>query len=76
MMSNWVFNFLIALTFLSIIDGLGKPSAFWMYASVGIAGWFFCRYWVPETKGCPLERIEANLKAGRPARELGDAAGK
>jgi sugar porter (SP) family MFS transporter len=71
-LSNWVFNFIIALTFLSIIDALGESGAFWLYAAVGVAGWFFCRYWVPETKGRSLEVIEANLKAGRRPRELGE----
>lgn len=74
-LSNWMFNFFIALSFLSLINALGKQGAFWLYAAVGIAGWFFCRYCVPETKGCPLERIEANLKAGRRMRDLGETGG-
>jgi MFS family permease len=36
------------------------------------AGWFFCRYRVPETKGRSLDVIEANLKARRRPRELGE----
>ena len=71
-LSNWVFNFIIALTFLSIINVLGESGAFWLYAAVGVGGWFFCRYWVPETKGRSLEVIEANLKAGRRPRDLGE----
>ena len=43
-----------------------------VYVIAGVAGWFFCRYWIPETKGCPLEQIEANLKAGRWPRDLGE----
>jgi SP family galactose:H+ symporter-like MFS transporter len=72
-LSNWVFNFFIALTFLSIIELLGEPATFWLYAVVGVCGWFFCRYWVPETKGASLEVIEANLKSGRRPRDLGQA---
>ncbi|WP_243547098.1 sugar porter family MFS transporter [Pseudodesulfovibrio tunisiensis] len=68
---NWVFNFAIASTFLTIVDSLGKAGAFWLYAGVGTLGWFFCRTWVPETKGVPLERLESDLRAGVPARNLG-----
>jgi hypothetical protein len=72
-LANWGFNFIIALTFLSIVDGLGKSGAFWLYAAVGVAGFIFCRVYVPETKGAALETIEENLRAGVPARKLGDA---
>jgi SP family galactose:H+ symporter-like MFS transporter len=72
-LANWFINFLVAISFLSIIDLLGKTGAFWLYAAVGLAGLGFCRWYVPETKGVALERIEANLKAGRKARDLGAA---
>jgi len=70
-LANWFINFLVAISFLSIIDGLGKTGAFWLYAAVGLMGLIFCRLYAPETKGVPLERIEANLKAGLKARDLG-----
>lgn len=72
-LSNWGFNFLIALTFLSIIESFGKAGAFWLYAVIGAAGWFFCKYFVPETKGTPLEDIEENLRAGVALKDLGRA---
>lgn len=70
-LSNWGFNFVVAMTFLSITEGLGKPGAFWLYALVGLGGWVFCRVYVPETKGVTLETIEHNLKTGVAARDLG-----
>ncbi|WP_034640102.1 sugar porter family MFS transporter [Desulfovibrio inopinatus] len=70
-LANWLFNFIIALTFLSIIDVLGRPGAFWLYATIGIFGIWFTWKYIPETKGVPLEQIEKNLYAGKPARELG-----
>lgn len=70
-LANWFCNLLIALSFLSIVDGLGSAGAFWLYAALGVMGWLFCRWFVPETKGRTLEQIEVNLLAGRPARELG-----
>ena len=68
---NWGFNFCIAFTFLSIVDRLGKEGAFWLYAGIGLCGWFFCRFYVPETKGVSLPTIENNLRQGVPARHLG-----
>ncbi|MFW5486916.1 MAG: sugar porter family MFS transporter [Desulfovibrio sp.] len=70
-LSNWGFNFVVAMTFLSITETLGKPGAFWLYALVGVAGWVFCRRYVPETRGVTLEAIEHNLKTGVPAKDLG-----
>jgi MFS transporter, SP family, galactose:H+ symporter len=72
-LSNWGFNFLIALTFLSIIESFGKAGAFWLYAVIGLGGWFFCKFFVPETKGTTLEDIEENLRAGVALKDLGRA---
>lgn len=72
-LSNWGFNFLIALTFLSIIESFGKAGAFWLYAVIGAGGWFFCKFFVPETKGTTLEDIEENLRAGVALKDLGQA---
>jgi sugar porter (SP) family MFS transporter len=71
-LSNWVFNLVIAMSFLTITEALGKAQTFWLYALVGLGGWFFCRHLVPETKGSSLEVIEANLRAGRRTRDMGE----
>ena len=31
-MANWTFNFIVSLTFLLLIEGLGRTGAFWFYA--------------------------------------------
>jgi hypothetical protein len=54
---NWAFNFLISLTFLTLVEVLG-PSTFWVYALLAIAAWLFSYYLVPETKGHTLEESE------------------
>lgn len=46
-------------------------STFLSYAVLSLAGLWFCFRVVPETKGVPLERIERDLRAGRPLRQLG-----
>ncbi|MBD3380172.1 MAG: sugar porter family MFS transporter [Candidatus Omnitrophica bacterium] len=69
-MCNWAFNLVIAMTFLTLIEKLGKAGTFWLYSGLGIAGWLFCFFFVPETKGHKLEDIEEHWRAGKPPREL------
>jgi SP family galactose:H+ symporter-like MFS transporter len=69
--ANWGSNLIIALTFLTLIQLLGRPGTFWFYAVIGIVAWFFTYYYVPETKGRTLEEIEEHWRAGRHPRELG-----
>lgn len=68
--ANWAFNLLVALTFLSLVQGLGRPGTFWLFAAVCIGAWFFSYRLVPETKGRSLEDIEAHWRAGKSAREM------
>ena len=58
-MANWTSNFVISLTFLPLIDLLGRAGAFWAYALVGVLTLWFCWKFVPETKDRQLEEIEA-----------------
>ena len=66
---NWAFDFMVAMSFLSIIDLLGKSGTFFLFAGISAAGWLYCAYFIPETRGCSLEQIEASLKLGRPCNE-------
>lgn len=56
--SNWTANFLVSLTFLSLIRLLGSPFTFGLYALMGILALVFCWLLVPETNGKTLEQIE------------------
>src|SRR5246127_3533650 len=69
--ANWLSNFFVSLTFLSLLNGLGNVWTFLLYAVLSAAGLWYCFVLVPETKGVPLERIERNLRSGRKLRELG-----
>ncbi|HEX3445176.1 MAG TPA: sugar porter family MFS transporter [Chthoniobacterales bacterium] len=72
-MANWLSNFVVSLTFLSLLKSLGNVSTFLLYAALSLVGLWFCFRFVPETKGVPLERIERDLRSGRPLRDLGKA---
>ncbi|MFH1791443.1 MAG: sugar porter family MFS transporter [Candidatus Omnitrophota bacterium] len=69
-MSNWLFNFFVALTFLTLVQKLTAAGAFWLYAIVGVIGLIFCYYFVPETKGHSLEKIEEHFKLMKSPRDL------
>ncbi|HEX6205712.1 MAG TPA: sugar porter family MFS transporter [Solirubrobacterales bacterium] len=67
-MANWTFNFIVSLTFLLLIEALGQSGAFWFYGGVGVLTLVFCWKLVPETKGKPLEEIQAYFEARVKAR--------
>ena len=69
--ANWGANLLVALTFLTLIQILGRPMTFWFYGAAGIAAWLFAWFRVPETKGRTLEEIEAHWQAGKHPRLMG-----
>jgi MFS family permease len=62
-MANWAFNFIVSLTFLLLIEALGRSGAFWFYGCIGILTLGFCWKLVPETKGKHLEDIQAYFQA-------------
>lgn len=68
--SNWGFNFIVALTFLPMIQKLGISETFWVFATLSIAGVIFCYLYVPETKGYSLEEIEEHWLQGKHPIEL------
>ena len=72
-LSNWAINFVVSITFLTLVETLGKAGTFWLYAAIGVAGWLFCRLSIPETKGVALETIEENLRRGVPTKDLGQS---
>ncbi len=56
--ANWSANLLVSVTFLSLINAIGKPWTFWTYAIFAALAIVFIRRFVPETKGRPLEHID------------------
>ncbi len=49
----------------------GNPAgAFWFYAFIGIVGWVWGYYFLPETKGISLEKIEEHWRNGGKPRDL------
>lgn len=57
-LSVWGANWLVAVTFLSLLNHAGPARTFWLYGVISAAAFIFCYVFVPETKGRTLEAIE------------------
>ena len=57
--ANWLSNLVVALTFLDLVDLVGRPAVFFVYAALTFGALLFARALVPETKGLTLEAVEA-----------------
>jgi len=68
---QWLANFVVAATFLTILNGFGPAATFWMYGAMCLISVLFSFFLVPETKGISLESIENNLMQGKTYRKLG-----
>ena len=66
--ANWVTNFLVAATFLSLQDAVSKPGAFWLYGAFTVMGAIWLCLTMPETAGRSLEQIEVLFE--RPSRVI------
>ncbi len=63
--SNWIFNLVVSITFLSLVQAIGPSWTFWLYGVLSIAAFVFSYYMVPETKGRTLEEIEQGWRTRR-----------
>ncbi|WP_201314979.1 sugar porter family MFS transporter [Dyella sp. EPa41] len=69
--TNWACNYLVGISFLSLLNGIGNANTFWLYAGLN-AVFIVLTFWlVPETKGVTLEQIERNLMSGKRLRDIG-----
>lgn len=60
--SNWVSNLIVAQSFLSLTDAIGTSYTFMIFIFITIAAIIFVIIFVPETKGLPMEEVEAMLE--------------
>lgn len=56
--TNWTFNLIISMTFLSLSDAITKAGAFGLYSALAVLGLIFIFLFIPETKGRSLEDME------------------
>jgi sugar porter (SP) family MFS transporter len=63
--TNWIFNLLVSMTFLTLVELMGPSWTFWLYGLLAVGALFFSYYLVPETKGRTLEEIEQSWRSRR-----------
>jgi len=61
-LSVWGANWVVAVTFLSLIRSAGPAGTFWIFAGTCVLSFVFCLAFVPETKGKTLEAIERHWR--------------
>ena len=69
-LSNWLFNGIVAFTFLKLVNALSAAGAFWLYAAIGVLAIIWGNKFIPETKGVTLEKIEDHWREGKKPTEL------
>jgi sugar porter (SP) family MFS transporter len=65
-LGSGISNFIVSLTFLSLIKAAGNTLTFAIYGLFCILTLFFVRFVIPETKGRELESISAKLATTAP----------
>lgn len=68
---NWLANFWVGFTFLTLINNLGTSNTFLLYSCLNFISILFIFAFVPETSNVSLEQIEENLMSGEPLRKIG-----
>jgi SP family galactose:H+ symporter-like MFS transporter len=69
--TNWICNFIIGYTFLTMLNKFGHAQTFWLFAGLNFLFLIITFLLIPETKGVSLEQIERNLMKGLPLRRIG-----
>lgn len=70
-LTNWVVNWVVGNTFLTLLNTFGGAQTFWLYAVLNASFLLFTYALVPETKGVTLEEIERKLMSGAKLRDIG-----
>ena len=61
---GWMTNFVVTLSFPSLIAGVGIANTYFIFAALGVVALVFIATQVPETRGKSLEQIEADMISG------------
>jgi SP family galactose:H+ symporter-like MFS transporter len=64
-------NAVVGATFLTMLNTVGHAPTFLIYAAMTAGFIVLTLFFVPETRGVPLERIEQNLMEGKRLPETG-----
>jgi sugar porter (SP) family MFS transporter len=68
-MANWGANFVVTISFLTLLSAIGNAGTFFLFAGLSIVALAYFQRQVPETKNRSLQDIERDLD--RPSRRSG-----
>lgn len=71
---NWATAMVITLTFLTLVNTVGRPATFWIYGAFSLVTIIFVLFLIPETRGKTLEDIEEYWQNGRSWERVGKGA--
>ncbi len=69
--ASWLSNIVVTISYLTLIEVVGKVNLFLLYCIICMIGFYFVWRFVPETKQLSLERIESDIYAGKKLRDIG-----
>jgi sugar porter (SP) family MFS transporter len=61
-MANWAANFVVTISFLTLLDAIHGAATFFLFAGLTICALVYFRASVPETKNRSLQEIERDLR--------------
>jgi sugar porter (SP) family MFS transporter len=67
--ANWAANFVVTISFLTLLSAIGGSGAFGLYAFLTVVALVYFWVMVPETKGRSLQQIERDLDPSLAAAE-------
>ena len=59
---NWMANYLVSISFLSLLNGLGNSSTFLLYSVICVVAYVFIQKKVPETRNQTLAQAHEHFK--------------
>jgi sugar porter (SP) family MFS transporter len=73
-MANWGANFVVTISFLTLLSAIGNAGTFFLFGGLSIVALAYFQRQVPETKNRTLEEIERDLDLPGGAMQDSDAA--
>jgi MFS family permease len=60
-MANWIANFVVTISFLTLLSAIGNAGTFFLFAGLSVVAVVYFQRQVPETKNRSLQDIERDL---------------
>lgn len=61
-LANWAANFVVTISFLTLLDAIGGKGVFFLFAALSLVGLIYMIKRVPETKDLSLSEIQVQIE--------------